>query len=232
MSSFGRLRAALDILSTLLVIAVACGLLWTMFLRQKPSVSAAGASRITEVEGVIAAADIVHARGTGQIAVVEFSDFQCPFCAKHAREALPEILNKLADDIRYIVVNLPLDIHPYASRAAEVAECASGEGRYWEMHALLFERQKDLPIADYASYGKELGLDAASFESCLHRNEKLAKIHADKALADRLQVKGTPTLFIGRMRGDGGIELRKRINGSVPVELIQMEVAKLHKNKS
>ena len=95
------------------------------------------------------------------------------------------------------------------------------------MRDLLFEKQQNLPTADYRSYGKELGLDASRLGTCLTTGEARAKVKADRALADRLGVNGTPTLFLGRMRTDGGVDLLKRVNGAVDLQTILEEASKL-----
>ena len=118
-------------------------------------------------------------------------------------------------------------MHPQAAPAAEAAECAADQGKYWEMHDLLFEKQSGLASADFVAWARELGLDAAAFEECVKSGVKRTKVTADGALADLLEARGTPTLFLGRMRADGGVDLLKRISGAVPLQMMLEEVAEL-----
>lgn len=234
MSSFAqRAKSAFETLSTLLVVLAASGLLWTMFFRQQPAAQAAP-PRIEDVKETIASSYLTNVRGTGQIAVVEFSDFQCPFCARHAQETLPALTKELIDTgkARYIVMNLPLPMHQQAKPAAEAAECAAQQGKYWEMYDLLFSKQQEFAKADdasgvYVGYARELSLDTARFEQCLREDVALARIKADQALAARVEARGTPTIFLGRMRADGGVDLLKRLNGGASLETILDTIAKL-----
>lgn len=220
----GRIKELLDTLSTVLVIAAASALLWTFF--QRP---AAPPPPIEDVKDTIATTLLTNVLGEGPLAIVEFSDFQCPYCGKHARDAFPTIKRELVDSgkARYVAVNLPLAIHPYAIPAAEAAECAAMQGRYWDMHDLLFAKQNELAAADYVAYGRELGLDTTRFKDCLDSDIKLSKVKSDEQLAIRLGVAATPTLFIGRMRPDGGVDLVRRVNGVAQAKTVVEEVAKL-----
>jgi protein-disulfide isomerase len=118
-------------------------------------------------------------------------------------------------------------MHPYAVSAAEAAECAAQQGKYQEMHDLLFAKQRELPTADYAAYARGLGLDVSRMKSCLATHEKLNKVIADKTLAERLGARATPTFFIGRIRQDGGIDLKKRLNGALDVNTVLEMVTKM-----
>lgn len=229
MTFLGRAKAVLETLSTVLVAVAASALIWTVFFEEQSPSTGAASPAVEDIKDVISAAYLDNVSGSGPLAIIEFTDFQCPFCARHAREIMPAIKREIVDSgmARYAVVNFPLNIHPQAIPAAEAAECAADDGKYWEMHDLLFERQGTLATADYAAYAKELGLNPALFAKCLSSDAKLAKVEADKALAARLQVRGTPGFFLGRMRADGGVDLLRRINGSASVQALLDEVAKL-----
>jgi protein-disulfide isomerase len=231
MRFLGRATAALETLSTLLVIVAASALLWTIFFKQPRSASAAP-PLVQDVTETIAGFHLTNVRGTGEIAIVEFTDFQCPFCARHAAETLPALEKELIDTgkARYFVVNLPLPMHPQAKPAAEAAECAAEQGKFWVMHDLLFERQQEVAKSDDASlvgYANELGLDAARFERCLREDVALARVKADQDLAVRVEARGTPTIFLGRMRADGGVDALKRVNGAAGLQTILDAIAKL-----
>jgi len=199
-----------------------------MFNR-KPAAAAAPPPPTSDVKATIDATHLTHVAGSGSIAIVEFSDFQCPFCARHATETLPALRKDLIDSgkARYIMLNLPLAMHPQAIPAAEAAECAAAQGKYWEMHDLLFEKQKELANADYMAYARRLGLDAERYATCLSDDRTMAKIKADEKEAERLGVNTTPALFVGRVRPDGGVDLLRRVNGARPLSVFTDEVAKL-----
>ena len=228
MSTLGRAKATLETLSTVLVIVAASGLAWTVFFKH-PNVPPPPPPPVTDVNETIDAKHLTNVEGSGPIAIVEFTDFQCPFCAKHQRETVPTLKKELiaTGKVRYMTMHLPLPIHPQAIPAAEAAECAAEQGMFREMRALLFEKQKELPTANLADYATSLGLAPAIFADCLNGDLALTKVKADEAVATALQVNSTPTLFIGRMRKDGGVDLLRRVRGAVPADVFMEEVAKL-----
>ena len=102
-----------------------------------------------------------------KVTMVEFVDFECPFCGRYARDTLPRLRREYGDRIRYVSRQFPLDIHPNAERAALAAVCAGEQGRYWPFHDLLFKHQEALGIPDLADYAREVGLDMARYRSCI-----------------------------------------------------------------
>ena len=226
MALMDRLKTVLDVGSNMLVVVAAAAVLWTQF---KEPAAAVQPGAIRTVKEVLAAKHLTNVSGSGPIAIVEFSDFQCPFCARHANETLPILKQKLKGRARYIVVNLPLPIHADALAAAEAAECAAEQDTFWPMHALLFKEQASLATAHLIDFASRLKLDATQFTSCLNRDDALAKVKADEAEARRLGISSTPTLFIGRMRSDGGADLLKRIRGAMPADMIIDEVAEIER---
>src|SRR5712691_1751168 len=95
-----------------------------------------------------------------KVAVIEYSDFQCPFCARYAKETFPQITSDYVDTgkVKYAFHDLPLDFHKYAFKAAEAAHCAGDQGKFWEMHGLLFQNQAALAPEQLGTYAKNLGL--------------------------------------------------------------------------
>jgi len=224
-----RLKSGLETLSTLLVIAAASGLLWTTFVK-KPALAATPAvGAVVDVSDILDAKYVTKVGGTGPVAIVEFSDFQCPFCARHAKDRMPELKRTLIDsgEARYVHVHLPLGMHEQAVPAAEAAECANEQGQFWPMHDLLFEKQAELPTADFVAYAGQLQLDVDRFERCVRDDLALARVTAEQKEADRLRVGGTPTFFVGRVRADGGIDLRRRLNGGATAADFVAEVKAL-----
>lgn len=133
------------------------------------------------------------------VEIVEFSDFQCPFCAK-LRSALDRVRNDYGDRIRLTYKQFPLPSHPQAGAAAEASLCAAAQGKFWEMHDELFAEQRLVSEEAFAEIAKRAGLDLSSFDACLSAHDRSGELAADKADAASLGIGSTPTFFInGRM---------------------------------
>ena len=131
------------------------------------------------------------------ITIVEFTDYECPFCGRFIRETYPALMSDYGDRIRYVVRNFPLSsIHPNARKAAEAAECAFDQGRFWEYHDALFEHQDALDVPSLKVYAEDLGLDVEAFSTCLDSGAKRAVVSADHSDALALGVSATPTFFV------------------------------------
>jgi Na+/H+ antiporter NhaA len=153
-----------------------------------------------------------HLRGPvdAELTLVEYLDFECEFCAR-ATGAAAEVRRHFGDRLRYVARHLPLTVHPHADLAALAAEAASAQGRFWEMHDLLFRRQDQLELQDLAGYAAELGLDVERFLRDLE-DERLAEhISRDVVSADASGVRGTPTFFVGEERVTGAYDARSLI---------------------
>jgi Na+/H+ antiporter NhaA len=148
-----------------------------------------------------------HMRGPrdAEITVIEFGDFECPYCG----QAEPVVRELLANTgVRYVWRHLPLsDVHPQAAFAAEAAEAAAAQGRFWEMHDLLLSRQNALGPKDLMRYADELGLDVERFHDDLQRHAHEARVAQDVESADLSGVSGTPTFFINGQRHHGAFDI-------------------------
>jgi Na+/H+ antiporter NhaA len=148
-----------------------------------------------------------HIRGPldASITVIEFGDFECPHCG----QAEPVARELLADtDLRFVWRHLPLtDVHPAAQLAAEASEAAASQGKFWQMHDLLFKHQEDLTAADLVSYAADLGLDVDRFHDDLKRHINETRIAQDLESADLSGATGTPTFFINGQRHYGAYDL-------------------------
>ncbi|WP_432163563.1 Na+/H+ antiporter NhaA [Streptomyces tendae] len=145
-----------------------------------------------------------HVRGpvTAPITIVEYGDFECPYCSR--TEPATRKLLASHPDIRYVWRHLPLsDVHPHARLAAEAAEAAASQGAFWDMHSLLLERQDRLALADLIGHAEELGLDVNRFERELLGGEYRNRVDRHVADADANGVAGTPTFFINGRRHHG-----------------------------
>ncbi len=141
------------------------------------------------------------AKGPDQapITIVEFTDFQCPFCAK-VQPVLKQLDAMYPGKIRFAFRSLPISSHAFAEPAAEAALCAGEQGRFWDMHDHLFERQDALTTQDLARYAHTIGLDQALFDSCRASDRPAKASREDQAAAAGMGINSTPTFFInGRL---------------------------------
>ncbi|WP_299056713.1 Na+/H+ antiporter NhaA [uncultured Nocardioides sp.] len=155
-----------------------------------------------------------HVRGNpdASLTVVEYFDFECPFCAR-ATGMWKDLKAHFGDDLRYVVRHVPLDgMHPHARLAAAAAEAAGRQGRFWEMHDLLFTRQDALEADALVTYADELGLDTETFAADLGSADLAAVVQAHADSAHRSGVRGTPTFFVDGLRHLGPHDARTLID--------------------
>jgi Na+/H+ antiporter NhaA len=141
------------------------------------------------------------------LTLVEFLDYECPFCARVSGVG-NDLRAHFGNRLRYVVRHLPLTVHPHAELAAYAAEAASRQGRFWEMHAMLFDHQDELEIEDLAGYAGELGLDIERFLRDLEDEDLQRRVAGHVASAEASGVRGTPTFFIGDQRHIGPHDTR------------------------
>jgi len=131
-----------------------------------------------------------------RVTIVEFSDFQCPFC-RRASDVVKALNERYPQDLRLVYRQFPLEsIHPHARSAAEASLCANDQDRFWDYHDKLFENTRALAREDLVAYATELGLDLARFEACLSERTHRATVEADLAEASAHGVTGTPAFFV------------------------------------
>lgn len=131
------------------------------------------------------------------VTIVEFSDFQCPFCKRYVDETLPLILATYGDRVRYVFRDFPVaELHPQAQKAAEAAQCAAEQGKFWEYHDRLFQNQGALDLPALEASAKALGLNEAAFASCLEGGKYAQAVQKDFADGRSYGVTGSPTFFI------------------------------------
>ena len=212
-------QSVLDVGTTLLVAVAAGGLILRLATDWTGANSPPG--RITDVTGKIPASAATNSLGSGAIAVIEFTDFQCPACAGYARNAFKRIEDELIKPgrIRYISMHFPLDgIHPLARNAAKGAECAGDQGQYWQIHAKLFEMSPALDAERVAAVASQTGVDMKTFNECVAGDVAAKRVEAHATIGKQLGVGGTPSFFIGSVDQDGSVVVRKRVLGPVSVE--------------
>ncbi len=136
------------------------------------------------------------------ITIVEFSDYECPYC-KRAEPVVKQILERYPEQVRFVYRHFPLGFHAQAKGAAEAASCADEQGRFWEYHAMLFEKSPALDAEALRRYAAELGLDAERFGSCLDEGRVSEVVQNDLEAGQRLGVQGTPAFFVNGVRLSG-----------------------------
>ena len=150
------------------------------------------------------------------VAIVEYADFECPFCGQYQREVYPQLAKDYIDTgkVKYFYRDLPLPMHPHAMVAARAARCAGEQGKYWEMHDSLFAKQNLLRDVDMPARAQELGLDTAKFSECISGDRYTEEINKSAAEAQKMGIEGTPTFFVGQVNPNGELTNLKMIVGS------------------
>lgn len=144
--------------------------------------------------------DPVKGDRKARLVLVEFSDFQCPFCARFVRETLPEIEKDYikTGKLRYVFRDFPItSAHKDALKAAQAAGCALDQGKYWEMHDRLFENQAAYTVYNLTQNAEAIGLNKETFQQCLSKNEYETEVQSDFADGLKAGVNQTPTFFLG-----------------------------------
>ncbi len=167
--------------------------------------------------------DPVLGNKDAKVTFIEFSDFECPFCVKFSLTTMPDIKKNYVDTgkIKVTFLNFPLEnIHENSLDAAKASECAYKQGKFWEMHDMMFEKSPKLSLVDLRNYAEDIGLDLPKFDECMASSAVLEDIAKDVASASDAGVSGTPAFFInGRF-----------VSGAQPYEvfqqIIEQELAK------
>ncbi|MBF0173577.1 MAG: DsbA family protein [Magnetococcales bacterium] len=147
-------------------------------------------------------------RGPAQapITIIEFSDFECPYCRK-AQGVLAQLKDAYGDKLRFVFRHYPLPFHKMAPKASEAAMCANEQGKFWPYHDALFVESQSLAVDALKELAKKLGLDATKFNECLASNRHAERITSDSATGRELGITGTPTFFINGVKLVGAIPL-------------------------
>jgi protein-disulfide isomerase len=156
------------------------------------------------------------------VTVVEFTDYQCPFCERFFKDTYRPLLKAYKGKIRFVVRNFPIaQLHPLAEKAAEAAECANDQGKFWEYHDVLFTKQDKLDVESLKQNASDLHLDSERFDKCLDNGDKADVVQADLNDGTRYGVTGTPTFFVNG----------ERLTGAQPLEAFRASIdAKLKKS--
>jgi len=149
-----------------------------------------------------------HIQGSAEpeVTLVQYGDYECPYCGE-AYPIIKEVQGRMGDRLRFVFRNFPIATsHPHAEQAAEAAEAADAQGKFWEMHDLLYERQQHLTDRDLHAYGEELGLDVERFDKEMAEHVHADRVHEDFMSGVRSGVNGTPTFYVNGVRHDDSYE--------------------------
>jgi protein-disulfide isomerase len=162
----------------------------------------------------VAADDPSEGNANAPVTLVEYSDFQCPFCQR-VMPTIKQLRTKYGDKVRVVWKDFPLtQIHPQAFVAAQAGNCAREQGKFWEYHDRLFANQAALQPESLKKYASEVGLDAAKFNECLDSSKYEARVQEALGAGMRVGISSTPTVYVnGRM-----------INGAQPIEVFEAAI--------
>lgn len=169
----------------------------------------------------------VEGSSAAKVAIIELTDFECPFCGRYAAQTYPKILSDYISSgkIKYYYRDYPLMEHPHAQDAAQAAHCAQDQGKFWEMHDSLFAGQKTLEDADLESRAKTLGLNTDTFNQCLTGHKYGDQVRAYAQQAGTWGITGTPTFFIGTLTSDGTtLNIHQTVNGAYPYDTFKTDL--------
>ena len=167
-------------------------------------------------------------RADAPVTIVEFSDYQCPFCQRFFATTLPALKQEYIDagKLRYVFRDFPLEMHAQARKAAEAAHCAGEHGKYWEMHDRLFQNQRALAPSQLAEHARAIGLEGAEFETCLSSARHAARVERGLADGAAAGVQGTPGFVVGRTKAGDVVE-GTPIRGAQPLEAFRRVIEQM-----
>jgi protein-disulfide isomerase len=184
----------------------------------EPGTAAGGAS------GSGAADFNVLGREDAPVTIIEFTDLQCPYCARFAASTFPELRKAYVDTgkVRFASRDLPLPMHAFAIPAAVAARCAGEQGHFWDYREALFAAQSRLAQEPYADLARKLGLDPVRFDACRKDGRQEAAVRADLAIARGAGISSTPSFVIGHVVA--GQFVGEIVNGAQPLAVFQAKI--------
>jgi protein-disulfide isomerase len=207
-------KSALDMVTSIAMLAAASTILWAFFRAPRPS---AGPRIATPSEAISLDGAPILGMRQAPIALVEFSDFECPFCGKFATAILPDLKSKYIDSGQVLLAfrHLPLAIHKHALAAARAAECAARHSAFWPAHDRLFETLDLTDVSIQDAIGG-VGITEAQMAACMA--SPASQVSRDLALANSLQIASTPTFLVGAVQLDGRVLVKSILEGARPLE--------------
>jgi protein-disulfide isomerase len=190
-------------------------------------------SPLADLQNVVLSIDGYPSKGkpSAKLILIEFTDYQCPFCSRHFQQTSPQIERDYVDtgQVRWVVRDFPIEsIHKDALKAAEASRCAGEQGRYWQMHDQLFKNQSALAGDHLAVHAGAVGLDVQRFQRCLDSNKYTERIRQDLAEAQQVGVRATPSFLLGIIEPNGtGVKVTKMIAGAHPYAVFKEAIDSL-----
>jgi protein-disulfide isomerase len=184
---------------------------------------------LTDVSLDVAGAPF-QGKGTAQVTLIEFTDYQCPFCVRHAAHVLPQIVSEYVKTgkVKYVIRDFPLESHAAAPKAAEAAYCAGDQGRYWERHDLMFADQKNLGTEDLPSLARSLGLSEPEFADCLRSGRNSKRVANSLEDAQAAGVEAAPTFYLALTDQQGTmVKSDTKLVGALPYSSFKAALDKL-----
>lgn len=168
------------------------------------------------------------------VTMVEFTDYQCPYCRRYSNGTFPQIIRDYikTGKVRYVVRQFPLKpIHPKAVKASEASLCAGDQGKYWEMHDQIFKKTKSFEQEEWVRHAETLGLNMGSFNDCLKNGKKTSNVERDLKEGTALGMRGTPGFFFGQTDPSNPNKFKavQMIRGAHPYSQFKKAIEKLLK---
>lgn len=172
--------------------------------------------------------DPVLGSSSAPLTLVEFSDYQCPFCGRFFKDTYPIIKEAYVKTgkLRYVYRDYPLPFHKEAEKAHEAANCAGEQGKYWEMHDRIFGNQAQMQVQNLRESAEALGVNMLAFNACLDSGKYADEIKKDIEDGNKAGVQGTPTFILGQTRETGEVE-GPLIRGAQPTDNFKKEIDRL-----
>ena len=181
-------------------------------------------------EKVSVAGEQFRGQAGAALAIIEYADFECPFCRRFEHDTWPQIRDTYikTGKVKYFYRDFPLPFHEHSTSAAQAARCAGEQGKYWEMHDSLFEEPAALSSADVRRRAGALGIDVTRFDTCVSDSHPGGTIQKSVAEATQMQVSGTPTFLIGTIAPNGDIvNVRQTMVGAYPFAAFKEKIEPL-----
>jgi len=204
------IEKTLNILATVALIIASSIISWKFIYPQQAAGVQQPPPAVEQIDQKIEVDAQQHTFGTGRIAVIEFTDYECPYCKLFAQSELSVLKRDFSNKISFYSYNFPLSIHAQAEGAARAAVCASWQEKLGDMHDKLFSSPLSQDV--YSTYAVQIGLDTKQFSSCMTTDLSQTAINNHKKIGDFLRVQGTPSFFVGTIAGDGRtVQLKSRV---------------------
>jgi protein-disulfide isomerase len=173
----------------------------------------------------------VYGKANAKVTIVEFSDYQCPFCARYSNDTFPQIEREYIDTgrVKYVFLDFPIEgSHPQAFKAHEAVHCAAEQGKRSEMHKKVFAKQRAMSVSDLTTHAVALGMDRPQFEKCLAQGMYAGRIRSAMSAGEQAGVRGTPTFFVGLTEPQSPqLKAVRRIVGAQPYGVFKAAIDEL-----